>query len=90
MTESVVTTEIDRLLENLEGEIISRSRVIDALLDVRGAATDGQLIAMVDDALRTIPGKNAAETAWLRERLMYFALMSDLSAVFSHDTTVVS
>lgn len=88
MTESIVNTEIDRLLESLDGALVSRSRVVDALLDVRGATKDYQLIALVDTALRSIPGKNAAETEWLRERLVYFALMADMSAILTEDTTV--
>lgn len=89
MSESRVHTEINRLLESLDGELTSRSRVVDALLDVRCATTDAPLIAMVDDALRNVPGRNCAETAWLRNQLITLGVMSDLGFATTPGTAVV-
>lgn len=81
MTALLVHTEIDRLLESLDGELTSHSRVIDALLDVRSASDDRHVIEMADTALRNIPGKNAAETDWLRLQLTHIGLMAEVSGV---------
>ena len=81
MTELQVEVQIDRLLETLDGELTSHSRVIDAFLDVRGATDNVHLIALVDDSLRNLPGKNATETEWVRQRLTYIGLMSAMSVL---------
>jgi hypothetical protein len=88
-TDSLIHTEIDRLLDSLDGELTSQSRVIDALLDVRGTTDDEQLVALVDDSLRNVPGKNSVKTDWLRNQLTHIGLMSELSLVAGAETTTV-
>jgi len=77
MTDSLVQTEIDRLLESLDGELTSHGRVIDALLDLRTAADDVRLVAVIDESLRTVPGRSAVSTDWWKTQLTTFRLMAD-------------
>ena len=77
MTDSMVQTEIDRLLEGLDGELTSHSRVVDALLDLRSAADDVRLIAVIDESLRNIPGRSTVTTDWWKTQLTTFRLMVD-------------
>lgn len=81
MTDAMVQVEIDRMLESLDGELQSHSRVIDALLDLRQAADDVRLIAVIDESLRNIPGRNMVETAWWKSQLTTFRLMLDTELV---------
>lgn len=54
----------------IDGEILSRSRVLDSLLDLRLAADDrADLVVLVDDALRDLPGKTMVQASWWHERL---------------------
>ena len=78
MTASMVQAEIDRLLESLDGEIISHSRVIDGLLDLRSASDDVRLIAVIDESLRNVPGRSAVETDWWKTQLTSFRLMVEM------------
>ena len=77
MTESLVQEEIDRMLESIDGELTSHSRVIDALLDLRSAADDVRLIAVIDESLRNVPGRNIVSTDWWKTQLTTFRLMAD-------------
>ena len=81
MTESVVQLEIDRMLADLDGELQSHGRVIDALLDLRSAAADNdvRLVAVIDESLRNIPGRTTVETEWWKTQLTTFRLMLDTS-----------
>ena len=79
MTDSLIQEEIDRLLETLDGELTSHSRVIDGLLDLRTAAADVRLIAVIDESLRTLPGRNTVETEWWKTQLTSFRLLLDAS-----------
>ena len=79
MTDSLVHAEIDRLLESLDGELTSHSRVIDGLLDLRAASDDVRLIAVIDESLRNVPGRTAVETDWWKTQLTSFRLMLDVS-----------
>jgi hypothetical protein len=78
MTDSLVQAEIERLLAGLDGEITSHSRVIDGLLDLRSAADDVRLIAVIDESLRNVPGRTAVETDWWKSQLTSFRLMLDM------------
>jgi hypothetical protein len=74
MTSETLTTPasdvIDGLLLDVDGRVIDRSRVVDALLDIRLAAgSDERLVAEVDAALGTVPGKTMVPTEWYREAL---------------------
>lgn len=77
MTDSMVQTEIDRILEALDGELTSHARVIDALLDLRSASDDVRLIAVIDESLRTVPGRTTVSTDWWKTQLTTFRLMVD-------------
>ena len=77
MTDSLVQAEIDRLLESLDGELTSHSRVIDALLDLRSASDDVRLVAVIDESLRNVPGRTAVSTDWWKNQLVAFRLMAD-------------
>ena len=77
MTDSLVQAEIDRVLESLDGELTSHSRVIDALLDLRSASDDVRLVAVIDESLRNVPGRNAVSTDWWKTQLKSFRLMAD-------------
>jgi len=84
MTDSLVTTEIDRLLASLDGEITSHSRVIDGLLDLRSAADDVRLLAVIDESLRNVPGRTAVSTEWWKTQLTSFRLLLDTSPASSN------
>ena len=78
MTESLVQVEIDKLIESLDGQLTSHSRVIDALLDLRSVgANDVSLVAVIDESLRNIPGRTTVETEWWKTKLTTFRLMTD-------------
>ncbi len=80
MTESMVQTEIDRMIESLDGELTSHARVVDALLDLRSASGDDiKLIAVIDESLKNIPGRNLVTTEWWKTQLSTFRLMTDES-----------
>lgn len=54
----------------INGEVLSRSRVLDSLLDLRLAAdTRVDMVLLVDEALRDLPGKTMVPASWWRERL---------------------
>ena len=78
MTDSLVQTEIDRMIEALDGDLTSHSRVIDGLLDLRSASGgDIQLVAVIDESLKNIPGRTTVETEWWKSQLTTFRLMTD-------------
>ena len=77
MTDSAVQDEIERVLESLDGELTSHSRVVDALLDLRTAADDVRLIAVIDESLKSVPGRNIVKTEWFKTQLTTFRLMAD-------------
>ncbi len=80
MTDSIVQVEIDRMMESLDGELTSHSRVVDGLLDLRSASGDDvKLIAVIDESLKNIPGRTSVETEWWKTQLTTFRLMSDES-----------
>lgn len=81
MTDALVQEELDRLLDSLDGELTSHSRVIDGLLDLRSAADDVRLVAVIDESLRNVPGRTAVSTDWWKTQLTSFRLMLDISPV---------
>ncbi len=82
MTESIVQSEIDRMLESLDGELTSHTRVVDGLLDLRSASGDDvKLIAVIDESLKNIPGRTAVTTEWWKTQLASFRLLTDDSVV---------
>ena len=66
---------IAALRDAIDGEVCSRSRVMDALLDLRLGATERpDVIALVDQALGELPGRTMVEADWWRERLDGFEM----------------
>jgi hypothetical protein len=67
---SDLETTIQAMRKDVTGEVCSRSRVMDALLDLRieaGARDD--VTSLVDTALADLPGKTMVPADWYRERL---------------------
>jgi len=82
MTDSIVQTEIDRMMAALDGEVTSHSRVVDGLLDLRSASGDDvKLVAVIDESLKNIPGRSTVTTEWWKTQLTTFRLMTDESAL---------
>ena len=66
---------IAALRDAIDGEVCSRSRVMDALLDVRLDAVDRpDVVALVDQALSELPGRSMVPAEWWRERLDGFEI----------------
>ncbi len=66
---------IHQMRDDIDGEVCSRSRVVDALLDLRieaEARTD--VVELVDVALADLPGKNMVPASWWIEQLDMFEL----------------
>jgi hypothetical protein len=77
MSEFDLETTIASLRDAIEGEVCSRSRVIDALLDLRldaGARMD--VVELVDQSLAAVPGKNMVPADWWRDQLDMFELVA--------------
>ena len=78
MTDSIVQAEIDRMIEAIDGELTSHSRVVDALLDLRSASGDDiKLVAVIDESLKNIPGRTTVTSEWWKTQLTTFRLMTD-------------
>jgi len=77
MTDSIVQLEIDRLIDGLDGELTSHTKVVDALLDLRSASDDIKLVAVIEESLRNIPGRSTVTTEWWKTQLSTFRLMTD-------------
>ena len=77
MSEFDLEATIRDLRTGVDGEVCSRSRVIDSLLDLRldaHARTD--VIELVDQALADVPGKNMVTATWWLEQLDMFELVA--------------
>ena len=67
---SDLETYIQAMRKDVEGDVCSRSRVMDALLDLRiEAGSRSDVTTLVDDALADLPGKTMVPADWYRERL---------------------
>ena len=65
-----ITELVDRLLDAIDGELTSRSRVVDGLLDLRLAAAElPEVVAQVDDRLASMPGITTVANRWWMETL---------------------
>ncbi|MEM7284760.1 MAG: hypothetical protein AAF480_00275 [Actinomycetota bacterium] len=61
---------IHDLLEQVDGDLSSRSRVIDGLLDLRNAAPEASdLQFRVDELLKGVPGVTTVPNGWWLDRL---------------------
>lgn len=77
MSEFDLETTIRELRATIDGEVLSRSRVIDALLDLRlDASGNPDVVGLVDQALAGVPGKNLVQTDWWREQLDLLELVA--------------
>lgn len=66
---------IQEMRESVDGDVCSRSRVVDSLLDLRlVAAQRTDVVELVDSALGDVPGKNMVPTSWWIEQLDMFEL----------------
>ena len=72
---SDLETTIRTMRQGVDGDVCSRSRVMDALLDLRlEAGSRSDVTDLVDDALANLPGKTMVPADWWRERLDMFEL----------------
>ena len=61
---------IVELIAAVEGELSSRSRVVDGLLDLRNEAPEGSALqARVDELLSGVPGLTTVPNGWWLDRL---------------------
>lgn len=67
---SDLETTIQAMRKDAAGDVCSRSRVMDALLDLRiEAGGRDDVTSLVDAALADLPGKTMVPAEWYRERL---------------------
>ncbi len=67
---------INEILSSVDGELTSRSRVIDGLLDLRNAGDlGGELQIRVDELLRGVPGVTTVPNGWWLDRLEELRLL---------------
>ena len=72
---SDLETTIQAMRKDVTGDVCSRSRVMDALLDLRIEANGrADVTSLVDTALADLPGKTMVPADWYRERLDIFEL----------------
>jgi hypothetical protein len=75
MNEFDLGRTIQLLRDAIDGDICSRSRVVDALLDLRlDAAARPDVIELVDRSLAGVPGKNMVPADWWRDQLDMFEM----------------
>jgi len=66
---------IREMRDTVDGDVCSRSRVMDSLLDLRIEASQRtDIIDLVDAALGRLPGKNMVPASWWIEQLDMFEL----------------
>ncbi len=74
---SELETIISTLRDAIDGEVCSRARVMDALLDLRlDAGGRHDMIDLVDESLRELPGKTMVPAEWWREQLDAFEIVA--------------
>lgn len=67
---SDLETIIRTMRQDVDGDVCSRSRVMDALLDLRlEAGSRSDVTDLIDDALANLPGKTMVPADWWRDRL---------------------
>lgn len=65
MSEELAQHLIDHLLDAIDGELSSKSRVVDGLLDLRGASdARADVVSRVDELLVSMPGVNTVANSW--------------------------
>jgi hypothetical protein len=78
MTSTIQRTATPReiivgLVGAVDGELSSRSRVVDGLLDLRNVSPDAAFTARVDELLAGIPGITTVPNTWWLDRLAELA-----------------
>ncbi len=77
MTMTELENTIRAMRDATEGDVCSRSRVMDALLDLRLEANGRHdVVELVDAALSDLPGKTMVPAEWWREQLDMFELVA--------------
>lgn len=85
MTDVLTQHLIDELLDEIDGELISRSRVTDALLDLRLSAGESPgLVDFVDKSLGDVPGRTVVTNDWWMSTLEGLRLLLDETPVTSN------
>jgi hypothetical protein len=69
---------LDSYRNEADGEVTSRSRVIDRLLDLRLEAEEAALVALVDRALEDVPGRTTVPTNWWMDQIDVFSASLDV------------
>jgi hypothetical protein len=77
-TEHAFDEVFERSVSLIQGELIDRSRVVDALLDLRNTTSAPSLIEVIDAALRDLPGRTTVRSSWWQGILDELNLAADL------------
>ena len=77
MSELDLEIIIGNLRAGIDGDVCSRSRVIDALLDLRlDAVLRPDVVELVDLSLAGVPGTNLVPADWWRDQLDMLELVA--------------
>jgi hypothetical protein len=77
-TEHAFDEVLERSVSLIQGELIDRSRVVDALLDLRNTTSAPSLIEVIDAALRDLPGRTTVRSSWWQGILDELNLAAEL------------
>jgi hypothetical protein len=69
---------LERSVSLIHGELIDRSRIVDALLDLRNSTSSPSLIEVIDAALRDVPGRTTVRSSWWQGILDELNLAAEL------------
>src|SRR4029078_10859705 len=69
---------LGRSVSLIHGELIERSRIVDALLDVRTTTSASSLVEVIDAALRSLPGRTTVRSSWWQGILDELNLAAEL------------
>ena len=59
-------------------KLIERSRIVDALLDLRNTTSASSLVEVIDAALRSLPGRTTVRSSWWQGILDELNLAAEL------------
>ena len=69
---------LERSVSLIHGELIDRSRIVDALLDLRNSTSSPSLVEVIDTALRDVPGRTTVRSSWWQGILDELNLAAEL------------
>ncbi|MEO8693841.1 MAG: hypothetical protein ABI658_10005 [Acidimicrobiales bacterium] len=69
---------LERSVSLIHGELIERSRIVDALLDLRNTTSASSLVEVIDAALRSLPGRTTVRSSWWQGILDELNLAAEL------------